>query len=418
MAIALVSLLWSCSEDDDVVNPEPTEETCDDGIQNGDETGVDCGGSCEPCEAAEEKDGVIGSQDDVDLDASDLKGDVTADITLDADTEWMLTGALEVKEGATLTIEPGTTIMAAAGGTDVYIAIEQGAMIDAEGTADAPITITSAAENPRSGDWGGLMLAGYASINSGETATTEVADITYGGNDDEDNSGSIDYMIIEYTGARIGGEQEFNGFTFYAVGSGTSISNIMVRYGDDDGIEWFGGTVDVDNALIVNAKDDWFDWTEGWRGNGTNFYGIREFGYNDVTEDPRGIEADNNSDNNDADPRSNPTIDGLTLYHQSTIAMADMIKIRRGSSITVNNGIIAIMAAEGEDAGSASDFIDLTDSAGPAAASTSINVSAIGEADGTDIKNEVGANITVAPGNTGADTSVFDWTGYSFPSME
>ena len=391
----IATLLGSCSSDDDT----PTPGTDDDG-------GV-----------VEQKDDVIESQDDPDLDPEDLHGEVRANVTISADTEWMLTGALKVMDGATLKIEPGVTIKARSGGTNVYIAVSQGAKIDAQGTADSPILVTSAAENPRAGDWGGVMLAGYAQINSGDVAETEVAGVSYGGDNDADNSGTIDYMILEYTGARINGDQEFNGFTFYGVGSETSISNIMVRYGDDDGIEWFGGTVDVTNALVVNAKDDWFDWTEGWTGTGKNFYGIREFGFNDVTEDPRGIEADSNSNNNDASPRSNPTIDGLTLYHQSTISMADMIKIRRGSSATITNAVVAIIAAEDEDAGSASDFIDLTDNSGDGSSETSINVTALGAIDATDIKAQ-GATITVGAGNTGADTSVFAWTGYTFPSLD
>ncbi|MUP42245.1 hypothetical protein FLP08_06645 [Gramella aestuarii] len=415
--LVFAAIMTGCSSDDDL-NVTPTA-SCSDGIQNGTETGVDCGGSCTPCENQAQKDGVIDSQDDPDLDPADLKGDVTADITLDANTAWTLTGSLTVKAGATLTIDPGTTIMAQPGGTNVYIAIEQDALIDAEGTADEPIVITSAATNKRSGDWGGLILAGKAPINSGTTAEAEVVGLTYGGTEADDSSGTLKYVKVEYTGARIGGEQEFNGITFYGVGSGTVIENIAVLNGDDDGIEWFGGTVSVKNALVVNAKDDWFDWTEGWAGKGnTNFFGVREFGYNDVTEDPRGIEADSNSSNNDASPRSNPTIDGLTLLHQSQIEMADMIKIRRGSSATITNGVIAILAAEGEDPGSASDFIDLTDGSGAAAATTSINVSAVGAADGSDVKNEVGATITVVDGNTGADASLFGWTGYTIPTIE
>jgi len=415
--LAFAAIMTGCSSDDDL-NVEPTA-SCSDGIQNGTETGVDCGGSCTPCATTAAKDGVITSQDDPDLDPSDLKGDVTGNVTLDAATTWTLSGALEVKAGATLTIEPGTTILALAGGTNVYIAIEQDALIDAEGTAASPITVTSAASNPRSGDWGGLILAGKAPINSGATAEAEVVGLTYGGTEEDDSSGTLKYVKVEYTGARIGGEQEFNGITFYGVGSGTVVENIAILNGDDDGIEWFGGTVSVKNALVVNAKDDWFDWTEGWAGKeNSNFFGVREFGFNDITEDPRGIEADSNSSNNDASPRSNPTIDGLTLLHQSTIEMADMIKIRRGSSVTITNGLIAIIAAEGEDAGSASDFIDLTDGSGAAAATTSINVSAFGAADGTDIKNEVGAAINVVLGNTGADASLFGWTGYSIPSIQ
>ena len=140
----IATLLGSCSSDDDT----PTPGTDDDG-------GV-----------VEQKDDVIESQDDPDLDPEDLHGEVRANVTISADTEWMLTGALKVMDGATLKIEPGVTIKARSGGTNVYIAVTQGGKIDAKGTADSPILITSAAENPRSGDWGGVMLAGYAQINS------------------------------------------------------------------------------------------------------------------------------------------------------------------------------------------------------------------------------------------------------------
>ena len=109
--------LTGCSKDD---SPTPVAATCNDGIQNGDETGVDCGGSCEPCAVQAEKDGIIASQDDPDLDPTDLKGDVTANVTLTADKTWLLNGPLHVKNGATLSIDAGTTIKATAGGTDVY----------------------------------------------------------------------------------------------------------------------------------------------------------------------------------------------------------------------------------------------------------------------------------------------------------
>jgi hypothetical protein len=108
---------------------------------------------------------------------------------------------------------------------------------------------------------------------------------------------------------------EFNGITMYSVGNGTTVNNIASKYGDDDAIEFFGGTVNVTNLLVVNAKDDMFDYTQGYTGTITNAYGVRELGYNDVTSDPRGIEGDGNFDGLAPTQagQSNPTFTKLTI---------------------------------------------------------------------------------------------------------
>ncbi|WP_310991544.1 hypothetical protein [Aequorivita marina] len=403
----------SCSKDD---SNDPVAITCNDGIQNGTETGIDCGGSCEPCEVQAEKDGIISSQDDPDLDTSDLKGDVTANVTLTSNTVWILSGPLSVKAGATLSIEPGTTIKAVAGGTNVYVVVEQGAKINAEGTANAPITFTSNAENPRSGDWGGILLLGKAPLSGGGTATTEVVDLTYGGTEINDNSGVMKYVEASYTGARINGDKEFNGITFYGVGNETVIENLAVFYCDDDAYEWFGGTVNVKNLIAVNIKDDMFDWTQGWNGTATNLYGLRESSFTSITEDPRGLEGDGNLDGNSPGDtgQSNPTIDGLVLINGSIIEMADMIKVRRGSGLTLTNAYVAFA---NEDA-KASDFIDLQDRKGDANGSN-ISISIIGDAatglDIADIKTTNNAVIDVTDASVPTvSRTIFDWTGYSF----
>ncbi len=406
--------LTGCSKDD---SPTPVAATCNDGVQNGDETGIDCGGSaCEPCAVQAEKDGIIASQDDPDLDPLDLKGDVTADVCLTNDTVWILSGPLHVKNGATLCIEPGTTIKATAGGTNVYVAIEQGAKINAAGTAAAPIKFTSSAANPRSGDWGGILLIGKAPISGGGTATTEVVDLTYGGTTSNDNSGVMKYVEASYTGARINGDKEFNGITFYAVGNATVIENVGVFYGDDDAYEFFGGTVNVKNAIAVNAKDDLFDWTQGYTGTITNAYGLREANYTAITEDPRGLEGDGNLDGNSPGDsgQSNPTINGLVLINAGIIDMADMIKVRRGSGLTLTNAYVAFGNADA----SASDFIDLTDSKGDAKGS-SVNLSVVGDSstglDIADIKTTLNATINITDGTVPTvSRDLFNWTGYVF----
>ncbi|WP_026451135.1 hypothetical protein [Aequorivita capsosiphonis] len=406
-------LISSCSKDD---SSDPVAVTCNDGIQNGTETGIDCGGSCEPCEVQAEKDGIISSQDDPDLDAADLKGNVTADVSLTNDTVWILSGPLSVKAGATLSIEPGTTIKAVAGGTNIYVVIEQGAKINAEGTATAPIRFTSNASNPRSGDWGGILLIGKAPLSGGGTATTEVVDLTYGGTDVNDNSGVMKYVEASYTGARINGDKEFNGITFYGVGNETVVENIAVFYCDDDAFEWFGGTINVKNLMAVNIKDDMFDWTQGWTGTATNLYGLREASFTSITEDPRGLEGDGNLDGNSPGDtgQSNPTINGLVLINGSIVEMADMIKVRRGSGLTLTNAYVAFA---NEDA-KASDFIDLQDSKGDAKGA-SLNISIVGNAssglDIADIKTTPNATINVIDGLVPTvSRDLFNWTGYVF----
>ena len=370
------------------------------------------------------KDGVISSQSDVDLDAADLKGEITSSITLSNAQEWVLTGPLSVASGAKLTIDAGTTIKAQAGGTNVYIAVEQGGQIFVNGTAAAPVKMTSGAANPASGDWGGLLIMGNAPISGGGTATTEVVDYTYGGTNATDDSGDITYLIVEYTGARINGDKEFNGVTFYGVGSGTTVSNLAVLYGDDDAVEWFGGSVSVSNLLVANAKDDMFDWTQGYVGqNNTNFYGIRQAGFVAVTSDPRGIEADGNLDGNSPQDagQSNPKIDGITIIHNAAVEMSDMVKIRRGSGAVITNLYVALGAGA-----TAGDLVDLVDDKGAAIDATSITGTA-NSANGldiTDIKKSqtkdgvtISSNgtVTITAGTTSAvNTSIFAWTGFSF----
>lgn len=369
-----------------------------------------------------QKDGAIAAQDDPDLDEADLKGNVTGNITLTSDKTWIITGPLRVKSGQTLTIEAGTTIKAKAGGTDVYVAVEQGAKLEAKGTATAPIKFTSNADNPRPGDWGGIVIAGKTPTNKGATAESEVAGLNYGGTDNTDNSGTLTYVIAEYTGAKINGDQEFNGFSFYTVGTGTTINNIAVFNGADDGIEFFGGTVNVENVLCVNIKDDMFDGTEGYNGTLTNLFGVRENGFNDATEDPRGIEFDSNGSNNAATPVSNPTFEKVTVLNLSEITpLKSGAEIRRGTEATINNAFFGTIGGA-----SFGNRVDTKDDKGNG---TVTFTNAVQQGDVGDDK-EGGTitgtfttdndAITVAADGTvtikdgvGADFSKFAWTGYT-----
>src|SRR5690606_14053399 len=214
-----------------------------------------------------------------------------------------LTGKLQVNNGAKLTIKPGVIIEAtdhtAANPAVRYIAVGQGGQIFVQGTASNPVVMTATSKSP--GKWGGLVLCGKAPINKGLTASAEVSELTYGGTESNDNSGSIKYLRIEYSGYAYNNDKEFNGLSMFGVGNGTTIEYVQSDEGSDDAFEWFGGTVTAKDLVAINADqnnvaDDIFDWTEGWNGTGEYWYRKRSNGGN------RGIEADNNSSNHGATP--------------------------------------------------------------------------------------------------------------------
>jgi hypothetical protein len=204
------------------------------------------------------------------LNSGIMNGNLDEDYTLNSNQIYNLNGSFIVESGATLTIPAGTTIQALNGGTSVYIAVLKGAKINIEGTESRPVNMSSAAGD--SGDWGGLTICGDASTTAGANAEAEVGGFIYGGSNDADNSGAINYLIIKGTGAQINSESQYNGISFYGVGSGTTISNIAVINGSDDGVEFFGGTVSATNLFLENNEDDSVDWTEGWNGTITNTY--------------------------------------------------------------------------------------------------------------------------------------------------
>ena len=204
------------------------------------------------------------------FESSMLQGTVSGTVTLDASVSYTLNSSYIVQDGGKLVIPAGTKIKARNGGTGVYIAVLQGGQIEINGTASNPVVISSA--NANSGDWGGLTICGNATTSAGVNATAEVGGFIYGGTNDADDSGHIKYLVIKGTGAQINSESQYNGVSFYAVGSGTEVENVSVVNGADDGVEFFGGAVQVSNLYLENNDDDSIDWTEEWSGSVTNAY--------------------------------------------------------------------------------------------------------------------------------------------------
>jgi hypothetical protein len=279
----------------------------------------------------------------------EIGGTKTQDLVLETDTDYVLTEALIMSEGTTLTIPAGTIIRANAG-SDVYVAIVQGAKIIAEGTSSEPIVFTSNVPTPNAGDWGGLILLGKAPINSvvgGDiTSTSEIGGLPYGGSDAEDNSGMIRYVRVEYSGGAADASSENNGFSFYGVGNGTTIEYIQSFEGKDDGIEFFGGTVNASYISVIGAQDDSIDWTEGFTGTLNNIY--IEHG----VEHDKGIEADgfNTDIGNNSNPQfySKPTINNVVILGRGSANGNEAVRLRAGTQGIFNN-ILIVGFEEGFD---------------------------------------------------------------------
>ncbi|HRN72222.1 MAG TPA: hypothetical protein PLM81_03775, partial [Ginsengibacter sp.] len=175
----------------------------------------------------------------------DLNGSVKGMKNLDAAITYTITGPVLVEDGATLNIPAGTMIKAKKGFNN-YILVLQGGKINVNGTAEKPVTMTADIANAEPGHWGGLVINGKAPLSGGTIGSTEISsEHQYGGNVANDNSGSVTYLIIAYSGARSSADVEHNGLTLNGVGNGTKIENIYILDGADDGVEFFGGTVNV-----------------------------------------------------------------------------------------------------------------------------------------------------------------------------
>lgn len=278
------------------------------------------------------------NNDDDDI---DISGTYNEDLTLEIGTDYVLSDALIMNAGTTLTIPAGVVIRANAGAS-VFIAIAQGATINATGSASNPIVLTSNVATPNAGDWGGLIILGKAPINSvvggDATSTSEIGGLPYGGSDATDNSGILSYVRVEYSGGAADASSENNGFSFYGVGNGTQVDHIQAFEGKDDGIEFFGGTVNASFISVVGAQDDSVDWTEGFSGSLTNVY--IEHG---VSHD-KGIEADgfNTDVGNNSNPLyfSKPSVSNVTIIGRGSATENEAIRLRAGTQGIFSNVLI------------------------------------------------------------------------------
>ncbi|RQO76485.1 hypothetical protein DBR40_11300 [Pedobacter sp. KBW01] len=297
-----------------------------------------------------------------------ISGDIISNTTWTAGNVYELNGVVTVRNGATLTIEPGTYIKASVNTIGVQngiLVIAKDGKINAVGTATDPIVFTSSYlldTNPTTagtpGDFGGVAILGNAPINTGTKALDGLPNLPqfyYGGTNATDNSGTFQYVRIEYAGFTLAPNQEINGLTLGAVGSGTTIDHVQVSYGFNDAFDFFGGTVNANNLVALASFDDQFDFNNGY--NGTIQYAIAVADKNTLhsisggNSDSNGIESDNNTPAEDPTfsllPKTHPTLINLSIFGtENTSAILGLgyrfgIRERRGSEIDLYNTIVS-----------------------------------------------------------------------------
>ena len=288
-----------------------------------------------------------------------VTSNITSNTTWFSDTIYQLGGRITVEDGATLTIQPGTVIKgeAGTGANATALLIARGGKLIAEGTPQLPIIFTSVADeitpemiyqgnfqSPNldptvNGLWGGVIILGKAKISPKPDATGEVISVQiegiptsdanglYGGNEDTDNSGIMKYVSIRHGGTNIGSGNEINGLTLGGVGSGTVLENIEVVANQDDGIEWFGGTVNANNVVVWNAGDDGLDTDQSWGGTCDNFVVVTAAGHAFELDGPEGSYSAGHIFKNGNVVCSNGDVTTQDLINTDANSIVDMMDI-------------------------------------------------------------------------------------------
>lgn len=277
---------------------------------------------------------------EIGLREAEVSGTISGARTFSADTTYILQGIVTVDDGAVLTIEAGTLILGDVNVQPTALIVRRGGRIVANGTATAPIVFTSSAPAGQraAGDWGGVVINGYSICNfPADQCVGEGSSGEYGGNIEDDNSGTLRYVRIEYAGYEVSFGNELNGLTLNGVGSGTTIEYVQSHYGLDDGVEWFGGTVNAKYLVVTGANDDSFDYSTGWQGYG-QFWIVQQDAANGADN---GFEVDNNEDDYSATPRTDPMIYNVTVIGANDASEGDTgLLMRRGTAGQVRNVIV------------------------------------------------------------------------------
>ena len=274
--------------------------------------------------------------------SGEITGDQTTSKTF-IKGSYTLKGIVKIQSGVTLTFDAGSTITAdVTSGVDALVVLNGGKLI-MNGTAAEPIVCTEVSSTP--GSWGGIIMYGDAPIVGAAGVTTATSEdglaLPYGGTNDAHNGGTLRYVRVEYAGKKItDGTSEMNGFSFYSVGSGTILENLVSYKGADDGYEFYGGTVSLKNSISYGNSDDSFDWQDGWKGqNSTNWYAYQ------VGTGNFGMEIEAKSVNNSFFPKvSNITLKraaGTVTEGGTSAAEYDAIQFKKQGNGEYTNILIS-----------------------------------------------------------------------------
>ncbi len=284
-----------------------------------------------------------------------VAGDIVSDLVLTNDTTWRLEPSF-VKDGATLTIQPGTTIIGD-NATDGFLAIERGGALRAIGTAVQPIVFTSEFEpgNRNRQDWGGIICIGNGVNNypAGEAFVEGLNNVTFGGGATPfagEDSVTLSYVRVEFGGTEISPANEINAITIASCGTGSNFDHVQTKFNFDDGFEWFGGGANLKYGLAYGIGDDCFDGSFGWNGNLQFIASIKDASGIGQTGD-NGLEFDNSEPGLhpfDSLPRTNPQVYNFTLIGSLAGQAADIGgEIRRGAEGDWQNGVVEGWADRG-----------------------------------------------------------------------
>ncbi len=287
-----------------------------------------------------------------------LSGKINTDRTLETGKTYILRGIVYVVDGAKLTIQPGTIIQGEKSSRGSLV-ITRGSQIIANGTQASPVVFTSDQANPQRGDWGGIAILGRAKINSSFNGVLGVGEIEggvnnadglglYGGADDNDNSGVLTYVRIEYAGYAFLPDKELNGLTMGGVGKGTLIDHVQVSFANDDSFEWFGGSVDAKYLIAYKGLDDDFDMDNGYSGRVQFGIALRDSTIADISGS-NGFEVDNDASGSNVagQPQTSATFSNITIIGpRATLTNVGnsnfrrAMHLRRNSAISIFNSVI------------------------------------------------------------------------------
>jgi hypothetical protein len=286
----------------------------------------------------------ISSDDETTL--QPVEGEITGTITTNrtfAFGNYTLNGIVTIESGVTVTFDAGSTITAnQTSGVDALV-VKNGGKLIINGTSSSPVVFTETSKVP--GSWGGIIMYGDAPINGAGGVATKTSEdglaFSYGGTNPAHNGGTLRYVRVEYAGKKItDGTSEMNGFSFYSVGSGTILENLVSYKGADDGYEFYGGTVSARNLISYGNFDDSFDWQDGWKGeNNSNWYAFQTGTGN------FGMEIESSNNNNAYFPKvSNITLKrnaGTQTEGGSSAAEYDAIQFKKEGNGEFTNIVIS-----------------------------------------------------------------------------